>query len=75
MSYEIDGVNFYTLSEIAELTKKSKQTIVRWYEGGKISEPSRLASNNWRVYSEQQKDEIVAFANKVIEVSPQRKLL
>lgn len=75
MSYEIDGVDFYTLSEIAKLTNKSKQTIVRWYESGKIPEPSRMASNGWRIYSEDEKDIIVNFANKIITSPSQRKLL
>lgn len=75
MSYEIDGVDFYTLSEIAKLTNKSKQTIVRWYKSGKIPEPSRMASNNWRLYSEEQKDIILKFANKVISSPSQGTLL
>jgi len=75
MSFVIKDINYFTVKEVADLAKKSKQTIVRWYKSGKIPEPSRLESNGWRVYPEDQKDIIVNFATGVKKPPKQGKLL
>ncbi len=75
MSYLIKNINYFTVKEVADLAGKSKQTIVRWYESEKIPQPSRLESNGWRVYPEDQKDLIVDFANGIKKPPTQEKLL
>jgi excisionase family DNA binding protein len=66
MSQQIDGKTYYTVGEIAQLVGKTSATIKRWAAQGKIPQGARLGTNNWRVFSEPEKNLIVKFATQVI---------
>ena len=59
-------ISLYTVGEVAKAAGKTPQTIKRWAEQGKIPPGQRLKTNNWRVYSEAEKDIIVAFSAQLV---------
>lgn len=55
---------FYTISEVAERAGVHTDTVRRWVKNGKIPEPGR-DRNDWRVFTEEELEEIVAYATSV----------
>lgn len=62
----INGQNLFSVGEIAKATGKSIQTIKRWGQQGKIPKGRRLKTNNWRIYSEQERDIIISFSTQLL---------
>ncbi len=56
-----------TITEVAEIVGISAKTLARWEKVGKISRPKR-DWRGWRVYSENNLDEIKQFHETLFEV-------
>jgi len=56
-----------TITEVAEIVGISAKTLARWEKFGKISRPKR-DWRGWRVYSENNLDEIKQFHETLFEV-------
>ena len=54
----------YSLREVALAAGKSPNTIKRWFENGKVPRPMRAASSGYWVFDGEQRDAVIAFANK-----------
>jgi len=55
----------YSTREVADKVGISKETLLRWLRAGKITEPDR-DRNGWRIFSEDEIEEILRFKNQVI---------
>lgn len=78
MPTPIKGTNYYSIGEVAEITRVSVQTLKRWETVEKISRAHRLARNKWRYFTEEQIKEIEAYRDSIesppetVEQPPER---
>ncbi|MEA1964755.1 MAG: MerR family transcriptional regulator [Candidatus Aerophobetes bacterium] len=52
--------HYYTIGEIAKILDVSPRTLKNYEKQGKIPEPMRNASNNWRIYTEEDIEKLKA---------------
>lgn len=53
--------NYFTIGEMAKILGISPRTLKNHEKQGKIPKPMRNASNNWRVYTEEDIEKLKAF--------------
>lgn len=63
MPIKINGNIYFSLQEVASLCSKTPQTIRRWYTADKIVKPKKHSSSGRLLFSETQKDDVLAYAN------------
>ena len=76
MSFLIDGINYYTASEITGRLSVTRQTLWRWRSSGKIPYGQRFRDNQI-VFTESELRVIEEYANKIeplLAASPQLSL-
>ena len=57
---------YYQTREVSKIAGVHRDTLLRWLREGKISEPKRNR-NDWRIFSEADLDNIIAFTHQVKE--------
>ena len=68
MPLSIDGVAYYTASEIIDRLSVTRQTLWRWRSSGKIPHGQRFRDNQV-VFTERELKAIERYANKIEPVS------
>jgi len=75
MPKEVNGHKFLNSSEVAKLAGVHRLTLLRWIREGKMPDVSR-DRNGWRIFSETETAQVVAYAMSVGErTSPAQALL
>jgi hypothetical protein len=64
MPFVIDGINYYTASEITSRLSVTRQTLWRWRSSGKIPYGQRFRDNQV-VFTEPELKAIEQYANKI----------
>ena len=64
MPLSVDDVTYYTLTEVAELVGRRRETVWRWMRAGKIPQGQRYRDKE-RLFTESEKDQVHAHAHRL----------
>ncbi len=64
MCIEIEGIEYYSTTEVLDAVGISRQTLWRWRQEGRVPDGNRFR-NGQVLFSESQYQEILAYANHV----------
>jgi len=59
----------YTTKQVADMVGVDKSTLLRWIRQGKISDVSHRDGRNWRVWLQEDVEEVKAYYEKIHQLT------
>jgi len=69
MPVTVNGQTYYRTNEVYRMVGISRSTLFRWLKQGILMETEHRDRRGWRLFSEDEIDEIKAEANRVFETN------
>lgn len=69
MPVRVNGQTYYRTAEVYRMVGISRSTLFRWLKQGILMETEHRDRRGWRLFSEDEIDEIKAEANRVFETN------